>query len=87
MIYKVALHRSVDSHQFIEEFLVVVGDAEDLLLILFGQVVDPPGKYRQRRFRPDSTRNSSDEFVRSGGWRFDRLVGRLGRISILLMIS
>jgi len=26
-----------DSHQFIEEFLVVVADAEDVLLILFGQ--------------------------------------------------
>jgi hypothetical protein len=25
-----------DSHQFIEEFLVVVADAEDVLLILFG---------------------------------------------------
>jgi hypothetical protein len=27
----------LDSHQFIEEFLVVVADAEDVLLILFGQ--------------------------------------------------
>ena len=26
-----------DSHQFIEEFLVVVADAENVLLILFGQ--------------------------------------------------
>ncbi len=32
-------HRSLasDRHQFIEEFLVVFGDAEDVLLILFGQ--------------------------------------------------
>jgi hypothetical protein len=27
----------LDSHQFIEEFLVVVADAEDVLLILVGQ--------------------------------------------------
>jgi hypothetical protein len=27
----------LDRHQFIEEFLVVVADAEDVLLILFGQ--------------------------------------------------
>jgi hypothetical protein len=28
----------VDSHQFIEEDLVVVADPEDVLLILFGQI-------------------------------------------------
>jgi hypothetical protein len=28
---------ALDSHQFIEEFLVVVADTEDVLLILFGQ--------------------------------------------------
>jgi hypothetical protein len=27
----------LDSHQFIKEFLVVVADAEDVLLILLGQ--------------------------------------------------
>ncbi len=40
------------------------------------RVARPPGQYRQRRFRPELARKTSDEFVPSGGWRWHRLLCR-----------